>query len=231
MGCDFHDERNVAVPAILILICFGFFFCYKVYQKKAEGYNEAMVRNQKLMKTAWKAKFTRKKKGQQSKIDMDAELADGKLLIYREKFWISVFPLVGCGGGKIYRRSVYLLCDKLLFGYSKCWISRSVSWSWQESVCISSIFNDILLAIWSSSFIYPWHLLNWVLYFICWYLSVISECFGDEISLFMTPVFSFSSACCGAALCRSLSALQDSGHRHGTFLYILLWQSKTVYKQ
>ena len=68
-----------------------------------------------------------------------------KLLIYREKIlnflsshWQGLRP-----GGKIYRRSVYLLCDKL-----PVWVFQSVESAVQypdlgRNLCISSIFNDI----------------------------------------------------------------------------------------
>ena len=80
-------KGTIAVPAILILICFGIlFFCYvKCTRRRAEKrYNEAMVRikaYERQLEKLLEVYEEEEKEDNSPKIDMDAEeLADGKII-------------------------------------------------------------------------------------------------------------------------------------------------------
>lgn len=80
-------KGTIAVPAILILICFGIlFFCYvKSTKRRAEKrYNEAMVRikaYERQLEKLLEVYEEEEKEDNSPKIDMDAEeLADGKII-------------------------------------------------------------------------------------------------------------------------------------------------------
>lgn len=78
-------KGTIAVPAILILICFGIiFFCYvKSTRRRAEKrYNEAMVRIKvRQLEKLLEVYEEEEKEDNSPKIDMDAEeLADGKII-------------------------------------------------------------------------------------------------------------------------------------------------------
>ena len=82
-----EDVISIAVPAILILICFGIlFFCYvKSTRRRAEKrYNEAMVRikaYERQLEKLLEVYEEEEKEDNSPKIDMDAEeLADGKII-------------------------------------------------------------------------------------------------------------------------------------------------------
>ena len=80
-------KGTIAVPAIMILICFGIiFFCYvKSARRRAEKrYNEAMVRikaYERQLEKLLEVYEEEEKEDNSPKIDMDAEeLADGKII-------------------------------------------------------------------------------------------------------------------------------------------------------